>query len=287
MVTSRRGAGSAHPTHPMSKEATQTLLNIKAHGDLRGKQNMFKKLALGVSTLALAVGGLAVTAGPAFAKKPQLDGTLTCNTSSTTTFKPSLVLAIPNKREAQTIVKPGKNGKPDKIKYKPAKPGKDKKAKIVTHTVLSGCHGSETGGAVPPTAGTTDTKTKALSRLCQNQGNVPPGKTKTSLTGGSGGKFKETGGTTTTFLDSGTPNDHSDDIPLPTSTADLLAALGGPHGTDQLYILGTGGVSTGKAYLGKSLSSVSHSPGILAKFNACASAAGLGSINTTGTTSIG
>ena len=116
---------------------------------------------------------------------------------------------------------------------------------------------------------------------------MPPGKTKTSLTGGSGGKFKETGGSTVTFLDSGTPNDHSDDVVLPTTTAGLLEALGGPHGTDQLYILGSGGTSTGKSYLGKHLSSVSHSPGLLAKFNACVSTAGLASITTTGTTTIG
>jgi hypothetical protein len=43
----------------------------------------------------------------------------------------------------------------------------------------------------------------------------------------------------------------------------------------------------GKAYSGKNISTVGHSPGILAKFNACASTAGLGSITTTGTITIG
>ncbi len=252
-----------------------------------GTLEMIRKIVLGASALALTLGGLAATAGPAYAKKAVLAGTLTCNTSSTTTFKPSLVLTIPNKKEAYTVIKPGKKGKPDKVKFHPAKPGKDHKIKITTHTVLSGCHGVETNGTVPPTGGTTDTKAKNASRLCTNQGNVPPGKTKTTLTGGSGGKFKESGGSTVSYLDSGTPNDHSDDIPLPTTTADLLAALGGPHGTDQLYLLGSGGHSTGKSYLGKPLSSVSHSPGLLAKFNACVSSAGLASIATTGTTTIG
>ncbi len=238
---------------------------------------MLRKFALSASALALMVGGLAVTAGPAYAKKAVLSGTLTCNTSSHTTFGPSLVLTIPNKKEAYT-----KNGK-----FHAAKPGKDHKTKITTHTVLSNCTGSEpTSGAIPPTGGTTDTKTKNPSRLCTNQGNVPPGKTKTALTGGSGGKFKEAGGSSTSFVDNGTPNNHADDIPLPTTQAALISLLG-TNGGDQLYILGTGGHSTGKSYLNKPLSSVSHSPGLLAKFNACVSSAGLAAIDTTGTTTIG
>ncbi len=227
---------------------------------------MIRKIALGVSALALTVGGLAVTAGPAFAGKPSLSGHLTCNTAGSTTFKPSLVLTIPDK--------------------KPGKPGKDHKTKITTHTVLSGCTGAETNGLIPPTGGTTDTKTGNPSRLCTNQGNVPPGKTKTTLTGGSGGKFKEAGGSSTSFVDNGTPNNHGDDIALPTTQAALISLLG-TNGGDQLYILGVGGHSTGKSYSGKPLSSVSHSPGLLAKFNACVSTAGLGSISTTGTTTIG
>jgi hypothetical protein len=239
-----------------------------------GEDSMIRKIALGVSALALTVGGLAVGAGPAFAGKPSLSGVLDCASSGTTTFNPSLVLTIPNKKEATAT--------------KPAKPGKDKGSKLLTNTTYTGCTGSgNVAGTTLPTGGTSTTKVKAASRLCTNQGSVPPGKTKTEMTGGSKAKFKPSGGTTTTFLDSGTALDHSDDIPLPTDTAGLLAALAGPHGTDQLYILGAGSTIAGKAYSGEHISSVSHSPGILAKFNACVSTAGLGSISTTGTIHIG
>jgi hypothetical protein len=234
---------------------------------------MMKKVLAAAAAGAVALGGLALLGvGTAGAAKPSLTGTLNCTSSSKTTFSPSLVLTIPNKKEATAT--------------KPAKPGKDKGSKLLTETTYTACSGGgNPAGTTVPTGGTSTSKVKAASRLCTNQGNVPPGKTKTEMTGGSKAKFKPSGGTTTTFLDNGTANDHSDDIPLPTTTAGLLAILV-PHGSDQLYILGSGATIAGKAYGGKHISTVGHSPGVLAKFNACTSAAGLASITTTGTFAI-
>jgi hypothetical protein len=233
-----------------------------------GEDSMMKKVLVAATAGALALGGLAVLASPAGAAKPSLTGTLNCNSSGTTSFNPPLVLAIPNKKEATAT--------------KPAKPGKDKGSKLLTTTTYTGCTGGgNPAGTTVPTGGTSTTKVKAPSRLCTNQGNIPPGKTKTEMTGGSKAKFKPSGGTTTTFLDNQTPNDHSDDIPLPSTTAGLLALIN-TNGNDQLYILGTGSTIAGKAYGGKTISTVGHSPGVLAKLNACAGA-GLGTVVTTGT----
>jgi hypothetical protein len=235
---------------------------------------MIRKLVLGASALVLTVGGLAVVAGPAgAAAKPQHQGTLTCVTNTVTTFSPSLVFTIPDKAPATA--------------KKPAKPGKDKKVKILSTTTLSNCVASGDAAGLPAiTGGTVVTKSSSPSRLVTNAGNVSGGKTKATLSDLS--KFKEDGlGSTTTYLDNGTPNVHGDDIVLPTDTAAIFTLISEGHGSDGLYLVGTGSHSTGKAYAGEAISSIDHSPGVIDKLVASQSPTGLTSITETGTQTIG
>jgi hypothetical protein len=52
---------------------------------------MIRKLVLGASAVALAVGGLAIVASPATAAKPKINGSVTCtNTNASATFTPAL-----------------------------------------------------------------------------------------------------------------------------------------------------------------------------------------------------
>jgi hypothetical protein len=176
---------------------------------------------------------------------------------------------IPNKKEA--------------TETKPAKPGKDKAVKIATTTTITGCTGTETAaGLTVPSGGTETGKSGLPSRLITNAGNTLPGKS--TVVWSDGSKSKSNGaGSTETFVDNGTPNDHSDDIALPDNIDDVIALIVAGHGTDSLYLLGTGGGYTGKAYANHHADTVGHSPGILAKLQASQTPAGLGSITTTGT----
>jgi len=233
---------------------------------------MIRKVLWGSAALALTVGGLAIGVGSASAGKAVHTGTITCNTVSTTNFKPSLVLTIPNKKEA--------------TETKPAKPGKDKKVKVSTTTAISGCTGTELSAGLTVPSGASETgKSSLASRLVTNAGSSGGGSSK--ITWSDGQKSKTAGtGSTTTFVDNQTPNDHSDDIPLPTSTDDVILLIQQGHGADGLYLIGSGDSITGKAYPNHASSSISHSPGILDKLTAATSPTGLLSITQTGTLTI-
>jgi hypothetical protein len=137
---------------------------------------------IGMATLASAValGGMVIGIGPASAGKPSLAGTLSCNASGTINISPSLVLAIPNKKEATAT--------------KPAKPGKDKGPKYNSTGTLLNCTGSEpVSHLTPPTGATTTSKSKGASRLCTGGGaGGSSAGTKNKITFNNGAKGKVT-----------------------------------------------------------------------------------------------
>jgi hypothetical protein len=192
---------------------------------------------------AVALGGIAVGTGAASAAKPSLSGTLTCNVSSTINISPSLVLTIPNKKEA--------TGPP---KNKPAKPGKDKAPKFTsTNGQLSSCSGSEpTSGLTPPTGGTSTSKSKGTSRLCAGGPSGGPASiTKNKITFSNGAKGKVS--STTSPL--GAFNTATQVVtPAPPAGSGIAAATAWvlDHATERLHFTITG-TAAGKVYSGKTV----------------------------------
>lgn len=227
---------------------------------------MLKKVLISAAAGAVALGGLAfLGAGGASAGKPVLSGTLHCTTTGTTTFSPGGVLSL-----AQL-----------------AKP-KDKKVKVTTHTAFSACTGSEPSSGLPvPTSGTSDSKSKLPSRLCQGFTSLGGGKTKYLF----GGTSKSKGGlpgTTTTKVDAdGNPATLGDDLTIPPVTDPGFNAFLVANGAKNLVSVGTGGTLAGKAYAGKVTSTRSVAGGLVSKVVACTSPTGLTTVSSTGVEGIG
>jgi hypothetical protein len=178
---------------------------------------------------AVALGGIAVAAGPASAGKPVLSGTISCKASSTINISPSLVLSIPEK--------------------KPGKPGKDKGPKFVSTGSLSNCTGTETSGLPKPTSATTSSKSKGTSRLCTGGGaGGGSAGTKNKIVWSTGAKSKVTA-TTSTLQSFNTTSQTVVPIPegTPAATAFVIA-----NPTNRLYFT-LSGVSGGKAYKSRTL----------------------------------
>jgi hypothetical protein len=228
---------------------------------------MMKKVLAGVVAGAAALGGIALLgAGDAGAAKPVLSGTLHCNTVGTTTFSPGAVLAL------SQLPKP-----------------KDKKIKVISNTTYSGCTGSEpTSGLPVPTNGTVVSKGKNPTRLCQGLLALGGGKTKYTFANGAYKSKAGLAGTTISKADNGTPNNYADDVPVLPSTDPGFIAWLGEHGDDGTVSIGSGGTLAGKAYAGKSISTISHSSSLLDKVTACGNGEiGLTTVNSTGTVGIG
>ena len=202
---------------------------------------MLRKIVLGVSALALVSVGVVATGGVAGAKKTPVQGTFSCASTGFTTINPGLVLSIP------PITKPGK----------PDKPGKDKGPKYVSTGSGSGCGGSATAGTAP-TSYTLSSKSKGLSHAllqppssCSNPARVA----KVKITFNTGDKLKvsQTTGSSIAY-NPGT----NVSTPFPACGSDSTTAnnFAIAHINDRIKVISTG-VSTGKAYTGKTVTSTS------------------------------
>jgi hypothetical protein len=202
---------------------------------------MVRKMVLAVSALALACGGIVATEGVAYAKKIAPTGTLSCTTTGFTTITPGILLSIP------PIVRPGK----------PDKPGKDKKPKYVSTGTLTGCTGTETAGILP-TSATSSSKSKGLSRaLIQpaSSCSAPARVAKAKITLNTGLKLKvnQTTGSSIAFNPTTQVQTPFPPCGADSATANAFAAA---HASDRIMVVSTG-VSTGKAYLGRTVTSTS------------------------------
>lgn len=191
--------------------------------------------ALGMGALAavIAVGALAAGVGTASARKPVLDGTLSCATNGTTTITPGILLTS--------------SQLPD---------GKDKKPKYVTKGGTAGCGGTTTSGT-QPTSFTLTGIAKGTSRLlvggpCDATGRVS--KTKIILDTGDKLKVRLTSELRNYAFDSA----HQTSTPFPPCGSDVGTAIAfaNGHAGDRIETRSTG-VSTGKSYPGKTVTSVS------------------------------
>ena len=243
-----------------------------------------KRVLAGVVAGAAALAGVALLGtGTASAGKPVLNGTLHCNTSGATTFSPGAVLSL-----AQ-LPKP-----------------KDKKIKVNTSTTYSGCTGSEPTSGIPvPTSATVTSKSKNPSRLCASLTSLGGGKTKYLF----GTTHKSKGGlagTTQSKADNTTPTNFADDLPVlsPGDTTTPWSNVDPPgpktagsgvgfnswlvqNGNDGTVSLGSGGTLAGKAYAGKTISTIGNSGSLIQKVTDCTSPTGMTSVPTTGTVGIG
>jgi hypothetical protein len=202
---------------------------------------MLRKLVLGVSALALVSTGILATGGVAGAKTTPVQGSFSCASTGFTTIKPGIVLSIP------PITKPGK----------PDKPGKDKKPTYSSSGSGSGCTGIATAGTLP-TGYTITSKSKGLSRALLQPASscsAPARVAKAKITFNTGEKLKvsQTTGSSiafnpTTLVSTPFPPCGSDST---TATNFALA-----HLNDRIKVISTG-VSTGKAFNGKTVTSTS------------------------------
>jgi hypothetical protein len=232
-----------------------------------GEDSMMKKVLVAATAGALALGGLAAMGvGGAGAAKPQLSGTLHCNTSGVTTFSPPGVLSLSQPQ---------------------VKKGKDKKVKVTTVTNYTGCTGSEPSSGLPvPTSATVNSKSKNPSRLCTSFTSLPPGKTK-YVFGGVHKSKPGAQGTTTTKADNGTFANLADDLLIPASTAPTFNAFLVAHGNDGTVSTSNGSTLAGKAYAAKSIQTISHSGSLIQKVVACSGPVGLATVVTSGPVGIG
>lgn len=227
---------------------------------------MMKKALVAATAGALALGGLAMMGSSAGAAKPQLSGTLHCNTSGTTTFSPPGVLSLSQPQ---------------------VKKGKDKKVKVTTTTNYTGCTGSEPSSGLPvPSSATVNTKGKSPSRLCTAFTSLPPGKTK-YVFGGVHKSKPGAQGTTVTKADNGTPGNLGDDLVIPATTDPGFNAFLVAHGNDGTVSTSAGSTLAGKAYAAKSIQTISHSGSLIQKVVACSGPVGLAIVTTTGPVGIG
>jgi hypothetical protein len=202
---------------------------------------MLRKIVLGVSALALAGAGVVATGGVAGAKTTPVQGTFSCASTGTTTITPGIVLTIP------PITKPGK----------PDKPGKDKAPKYVTTGSGTGCTGTATAGSLP-TGYTLSSKSKGFSRAliqppssCSNPARVA--KVKITFDNGEKLKVSQTTGTNIAF---NPITQVSTPFPGCGSTTQVASAFALAHFNERIKVVSTG-VSTGKAFNGKTVTSTS------------------------------
>lgn len=201
-----------------------------------------RKVGVAALASALALGGMiAGSVGEAVAAKPVLQGTLSCAASGSTTISPGLVLTT---------------------SQLPPPKFKDKKPKYTTNGAGSGCTGTTTSGTMPTSITSISSKAKGDSRVisnpnavCTNVGRA----SKTKVTFSTGDKLKTTltsdvnnyaftpTGPTTGTLTSFPPCGSS------TATALAFAAA---HIGDRIATV-SHGVSGGKAYAGKNITSTS------------------------------
>ena len=193
---------------------------------------MIRRIVLAGSALVLAGVGIAGTGAVAQAAKPVLNGTLSCHASGFTTISPGIVLNLPVGT-------------------------KDKGPKFVAQGGSSGCTGSATSGVLP-TSVTSTSKSKGTSRALVQPASAcsqPARVAKTKITFNTGDKLKvnETTGSSIAF----NPVTHvSTPFPpcgSPSSTATTFAFA---HLSDRIKVVSTG-VSTGKAFPGKTVTSTS------------------------------
>ena len=196
-----------------------------------------RRVIVAGSAAALACASLVATgAGVAQAKGAALTGSLTCAPSGSTTISPGIVLT------SAQLPK-----------------GKDHKIKYTTHGTGS-CTGTATAGGPSPTSFTTDSKSKGDSRLlvqpasaCTNVGRAST----TKVTFGNGAKMKVTLVGEVSSYAYNVGSHVSTQFPACGSDASVANAFAVAHASDRVEVR-SHGTSTGKAYSGKAVTSISR-----------------------------
>jgi hypothetical protein len=191
---------------------------------------------MAVFAAAIALGSMAVGVGPVAAKTAALQGNLHCTPGGSTTISPGILLTanlLPN--------------------------GKDKKIKYVT-SGAGACTGTATAGGPSPTSFTTASKSKGLSRLlvqpasaCSNV----PRFSKTSVTFPTGAKMKVNLASDLVNYAYNTTTHVSTPFPACGGDSSVATAFAIAHATDRIETR-SHGTSTGKAYSGKLVTSISR-----------------------------
>jgi hypothetical protein len=218
-----------------------------------------RKVGVAALASALALGGMiAGSVGVASAKKPVLQGTLSCVSSGSTAINPPLLL------QASQLPK-----------------GKDKASKYTTNATGSACTGTIDPGSAPmPSGFTLSGKAKGVTRLVEVPAalcNAPGRSSKTKITFNTGDKVKAnlvSATTTLAFTPTGPHTGTSTPFPPCGSSNTVATNFAIAHLTDRIETKSSG-LSLGKAYLGKNIKTDSVTQETIGSQLSAASGAGI------------